>query len=166
MTRQGGRFEHIDSYAYAAVASQRGSPEQRKECGRGVLLRGPLTEKGMQRALLFNSDSLEKTSSIPFRDNVCIFVRRACAHGPSWHRHRMSSSAAEMDFSRFTKQCYTWQYKRRDPWSCRGFASNKASHWLIGLSRFHLWKYAKHCICLFPIRDTLPHWKAVQRLIF
>lgn len=30
MTRQRGRFEHIDFYTYATVPSQRGSPEQRK----------------------------------------------------------------------------------------------------------------------------------------
>lgn len=71
LTPQGGRFEHIDSYAYATAPWLAGAET---ECGCRVLLQGPLMEKDMQRALLFNSDSLEKTSSIPFRDNACISV--------------------------------------------------------------------------------------------
>lgn len=50
---------------------------------------------------------LRKPYPFPFRDNACIFVYCACAHGlaVSSHRCRMSSSAEEMDFSCFTKQC-------------------------------------------------------------
>lgn len=60
----------------------------------------------MQRALLFNSEPLEKKSSIPFRDNACIFVDCVSAHwlAVSTHRYRMSSSAVEMDFYCFQKQ--------------------------------------------------------------
>lgn len=60
----------------------------------------------MQLALLFNRDSLEKTSSIPFRDNACLFGDCICARCPalSTHRHKMSSSAAEMVSYHFKKQ--------------------------------------------------------------
>lgn len=59
---------------------------------------------------------LRKPYPFPFRDNACIFVYCACAHGlaVSSHRCRMSSSAEEMDFSCFTKQCSIYTTVRRE----------------------------------------------------
>lgn len=55
---------------------------------------------------------------------------------------------------------YTRQQGERS-FKLQRLISSKASHWLIGLSGFHLWKYSAHwwvCLHLFmPLRDTFSH---------
>lgn len=77
---EGVGLEHIDSYAYATAPSQRGQRESWAADGEGHAA----------RSSFFDSDSLEKTSSIPFRDRerrrrrLCPCPRPGWEHAQTW----------------------------------------------------------------------------------
>lgn len=106
MTRQGGRIQHIDSYAYATAPSQWGLSEQRRSAIMEHCCRDHWRRRTCSVLFFSTVSHLRKKSSIPFRDNACIFVDCVSAHwlAVSTHRYRMSSSAVEMDFYCFRKQ--------------------------------------------------------------
>lgn len=117
----------------------------------------------MQRALLFNSNSLEKTSSISFRDNVCIFVGQAGAHGPA--DTGCPAVRRRWIFSPFYEtMLYIHDSKRRDPSEALLQQGLLLTDRTVHVSTVKIFRtLMSFCISLFPSET---HWKAVQHLIF
>lgn len=169
MTCQGGGFEHIDTYAYATAPSQQGSLEQRQSVVMGVLLQGPLTEKDMQLAPLYNDDdSLENPLPLMFLPSpiMHVFIDCTCAHSLVVGRHMQHIQQCSRDgFFRFYQTMLDMNDSKEErSLKLEWHYNNKASHWLTVLSGF---QYSK-CWWLFvaSLWNVFPQRKAGQCLIF